>query len=727
MKKKKTSLCIVLFVAFVLLLLITGVCTGILCAYLSDVNLNEDALKRKTTLEVVNRDGQVINKSYEYVDIDSLPTILLDAFIAVEDKRFYEHNGLDYKRIIGAGLYDIKHRTLSQGASTITCQLVKNTQLTNEKTFERKVKEAKLALNLEKKYSKNEIIEMYLNAIYFGNGIYGIANACDFFFGKEPRDLSLAQCASLSAIVANPKKYSPTLNAENNVLRRNMVLKLMVEQNRISNEEYQQACSEKLSLTTSSISDNEAYVLQAIYEASNILNLSVNSIKSSGYTIYTYNSNKEQQFLSSNVTDELIARKNNSSLAEYTVMIANPINGEIIAYISNHDYNTMNLKRQPGSTIKPLIYAKAMLDRKLLPASQLLDEKTNFGEYSPSNYNDNYMGYISVRDALCYSSNICAVKTMNIVGVENSINFLNSLGFELGENDKNLALALGGLSKGVTLRTMLSSYGMFANGGNLIEHSFVDKITDDSGKIVYQRKASSQKILDSDTTSYINDCLLATTQKGTAKKLSSFASLAGKTGTVEVKKGNSDCWCIAYNGEYSILSWQGNLSMKEEEMLNATGSYATLVVRNSIENRSYREVPITKEKTAIDKLSLERDKVIRIPSSNTPERFILYDFAEGVSELSPYFEKPSAQFTATLEEDSLMILLTAYKECEYEIRLENITNEYDLQYAIIKEKEGNVSLSFRLCKGIYLLSITPKTHGLTTIRGDTSTKTYYVI
>ncbi len=726
MKKKKRSLTIFIIILFTLLLLSLGVCGGICLAYVKDVSVDESSLKRNGSLVVLNKDGERINKSYEYISINNLPSSLLNAFIAVEDKRFYEHNGLDYKRIVGAALYDIKNKTLSQGASTITCQLVKNTQLNSEKTFERKLKEAKLAIKLEKMYSKEEILEMYLNAIYFGNGIYGIANASDYFFNKMPEELTLAECATIAAIVANPRRYSPVLNQENNLARRDMVLKLMREQNMITEQDYEYAIKEKIRLKTNPVQNSDSYALQAILEASSLLNVSVNELKGLNYTIYTYNSTEEQNYLSANVTKDLIATKKDGTIADHSVMIADPISGEILAYISNHDYNTSTLKRNIGSTIKPFIYAKAMQDKTILPASQLKDEITTFGDYTPSNYNDFYRGYISVRDALCYSSNVCAVKTMNMVGIQKTVDFLNSLDFDISSDDKSLALALGGMSNGITFKKLIAAYGMFANGGNIIEHAYVDRIIDGNGKTIYQRKTIERKILDDNTTSYINDCLLSTTSYGTAKKLNSFASLAAKTGTVEAKNGNSDCWCVAYNSERSILSWQGNLSMKQDEMLEATGSYATLVVRNAIKNDGYSKPPINCQKIAIDKLSLERDHIVRLPSLNTPDRYIIFDYADGVRERSPYFENPLTQFQTEIESNSLELTLSAYRECEYEIILENISLEYDLQYTVIKEKEGDTSISFRLDKGIYLLSVTPIACGVTKIYGDTSTKLFYV-
>lgn len=726
MKKKKRPFAIVMFIIFIILLLTLGVCAGICLAYVKEVSLDESSLKREGSLTVLNSDGERINKSYEYISINRLPEQLLNAFIAVEDKRFYDHNGLDYKRIVGAALYDIKNKTLSQGASTITCQLVKNTQLNSEKTLERKLKEAKLAIELEKQHTKEEIIEMYLNAIYFGNGMYGIANASDYFFDKDPQELTLSQCASLAAIVANPKKFSPALNPQNNRTRRDMVLKLMLEQNLISEDDYNTSILETNALTPNKETISDSYTLQAIYEASKLLDINVNDLKASNYTIYTYNSKDEQQYLSSNVTNELIAKKKDGTLADYSVMIANPISGEIIAYISNHDYNTSTLKRNIGSTIKPFIYAKAMVDKKLLPASQLNDESTVFGDYTPSNYNDYYRGYISVRDALSYSSNVCAVKAMNIVGVDKTVDFLNSLNFNISNDDRNLSLALGGMSKGIGFNNLIAAYGIFANGGSLIDHAYVDRIVDGNGKTLYQRKENKGKVLDETTVSYINDCLLSTTSYGTAKKLNAFASLAAKTGTVESVNGNSDCWCVAYNGERTILSWQGNLSMKKDEMLTASGSCATLVVRHAIKNKEYDNVPITCRKIAIDKLSLERDHIIRIPSLNTPDRYIIYDFAEGIRERSPYFESPLSNFQAEVVNNSLELTLSALRECEYEIMLENITLEYDLQYAIIKEKEGEQSISFQLNRGIYLLSVTPIACGVNRKYGDTSTKLFYV-
>ncbi len=305
----------------------------------ADATLSEDKLsdKYRDVMVIDIFDNEISGNGEAYVEYNDLPAGLINAFVAVEDKRFFRHGGLDYARIIGATGSNIKSRTFSEGASTITCQLIKNTHLSSDKTFTRKLKEAKLALEVERKYSKEDIITMYLNAIYFGNSIYGVGRAARAFFDKDVKSLSLEESASLAAVVANPSKYSPIINYESNKSRRNVVLRLMFEQGYIDRTTYDTSCAKDIFITgNTKAHPGQSYKQNAIYEASRLLNVGELNIRDSGAVIYTYMNPSKQDILHSALTnsDLLIANKQ-GALPDAAGILADNISGGISAYYSS--------------------------------------------------------------------------------------------------------------------------------------------------------------------------------------------------------------------------------------------------------------------------------------------------------------------------------------------------------------------------------------------------------
>ena len=513
-----------------------------LLIFSSTIKIDEEKLKvADFDIKIYDENENLISLSKSYTKLEDMPDHLKQAFIATEDKRFYSHNGLDYVRIAGAVVHDLKSHSLEQGASTISCQLIKNTHLSNEKTFNRKLKEAILATKLEKVYSKDDILEMYLNVIYFGAGIYGVSNASFMFFGKQPKDLTLSECASLASVVVNPKNYSPILNIQNNNKRKNTVLSLMKDQGYISQEEYEKEKDVEIVTNTPSSVKFSDYTSLVLREASDILGCPELDIKRNGYQIYTYMNAEQQQKSQNSLQDE----ETSASL-----MIADPNNFSITAYASNHPYSPFTMKRNAGSIIKPFVYASAYENKLIFPATLIEDTPTDFGNYRPRNFGDNYRGKISIREAISHSSNVCAVKVLQTVGFPRALNTFNSFGFKTSQKDENYSLALGVLSEGVTIKQVTQAYSVFANGGSFQNISTIKMIKDSNGRIVYLRQSNPEKIISSDAVSMVNDCLMNCAQVGTAKKLSRFTGLCAKTGTFEVGEKNSDAWCVAYSNDY---------------------------------------------------------------------------------------------------------------------------------------------------------------------------------
>ncbi|MDR3293002.1 MAG: transglycosylase domain-containing protein, partial [Clostridiales bacterium] len=383
-----------------------------------------------------------------YVRFEDIPDVLVRAFIAVEDKRFFRHNGIDPLRILGALKNDIASHSLKEGASTIDQQLVKNSHLNAEKSIARKLKEVKLALSLDRKYKKEEILEIYLNSLYFGNGIYGVKSAARIFFDKELSALSPSECAAIAGVVKNPSGYSPLKNPKSSLSRRNLVLSLMRAEGYLSDEQTAAAQSEILRVTDKKQEETvfSSYAEAALDEAAGILHLSVKELLTSGCKIYTYYDEEKQRLLIDSVSDGSFNLKNeNGKAPDAMSILADNHDGGINAfYVNGYIDNLNDFRRQPGSVIKPiLVYAPAFRARLYSPASPVNDVKKSFGGgYSPSNFKDRYEGWTTVKSAVKNSSNVVAVEVLERLGVLKAKEFADELKLALTEEDK-LNIALG--------------------------------------------------------------------------------------------------------------------------------------------------------------------------------------------------------------------------------------------------------------------------------------------
>ena len=515
-----------------------------------------DVYPDESKLETINpvcliydADGHIVtnSKSTSFEHEENIPDKLKYAFIAIEDKRFYSHNGIDPKAILRAVKNNVKNGGIKEGASTITQQLVKNVYLSGEKTLNRKLKEIKLASIIEKKYTKDEILELYLNKIYFGEGAYGIKKAAEIYFGKECKNLTLEECATLAAIVKAPTFYDPFIHPDTCLDRRNLVLKEMLKQKEISETEYSAAKSKPITLTEKIRDDTKNFTDEIIAEALKIIK-SDSASDLSGYKIYCGISSDYQSVIPApTLPDEV---------KDYSVLITENISGQIVGYRST----TGMIKRVPASAAKPwLVYAPAIEENLISEATKILDEKTDFGGYSPSNANKTYAGYVNVKDALSKSLNIPTVKIANALGMDKIKNYAEKLEIEFTNND--LSVALGNLTGGVTLSELSSAYSPFTCDGQYKRSQFISKIISPSGKTIYDRdneKVPTQ-VFSPGTCYIINDILRETARNGTAKKLASLPfAVYAKTGTNGTSSGNSDAYCIAYTQDYTVSVWLGN-------------------------------------------------------------------------------------------------------------------------------------------------------------------------
>ncbi len=505
------------------------------------------------------------------VSLEEIPQHVRNAFLAVEDVRFYSHSGIDIKRIFGALLADLRSGSLEQGASTITQQLIKLSHLTSEKTLERKVQEAILALELEAQYSKDEILEMYLNYVYFGGGAYGIESAAWRYFGIHASELTVAQGALLAGIVKSPSNYAPHLDPEASVKRRDLVLSLMAENGFLTEEKAQEAMAEPLVLNEQADTgyDHGYYVDAALDEACELLDLDREGLYSGGYRVYTYLDTELQELCEALFEDPSLFPEDaaDGEPVQAALTVIDPESFGVTALLGGRSYDVQrgfnratDMRRQPGSTIKPvLVYAPAIDRFGYTAASVMLDEPTDFGGYQPQNYGNKYYGLVTLREAMLRSLNVPAVKLLSNIGVRTGKTFAERLGISFDPADNSLSLALGGFTYGVSPLSLCGAYASFAAGGLYESPCFVQKITDSQGVVLYERTPNPQRVMDERTAFLLTSMMQSCVTSGTGRRLNTGIPLAGKTGTTGMTAGtgNKDIWTAAYNPDYCAVVWMG--------------------------------------------------------------------------------------------------------------------------------------------------------------------------
>lgn len=623
MKTLKKLLLAFLFLFLSLLL----VAMGYYFLVTKDVTLDEEKLLLpEVQLCAYDHRGERIATGFgfstrETVDVDELSPHTKNAFVCLEDKRFFSHDGFDYRRIVKAALNNLKASSFKEGASTISQQLIKNTHLSLEKTFSRKLKEVKLTIELERKYSKNEILCMYLNTVYFGHSCYGVQSAARFYFDKPAAELSVAEAAALAGLLRAPNHYSPFKNPEKCLSRRAVVLRLMQEQGAITPAEYERAQQEPLPTPTQRAGDGHAYLRFAVEELEEIL--SRREILPSGkIELYTYADLDLQKMA------ERLASEVNCDAA--IALLDNETRGFKVFYSTLRE-----LRRPPASTVKPLaVYAPAFELGVLSPATLLLDEPINYAGYTPKNYDEKYRGYVSARDALKDSLNIPAVKTLDAVGVKTASAYLTKLNLAAEEGDETLALALGGMKKGFTLSNLVSAYSVFPCDGKYQSGAFLRKIVV-NGHTVYERKEESRAVFTPETAYLITDVLQTAVKSGTAKKLRSLPfPIAAKTGTAGTQKGNTDAYVLSYTPCDTVGVWLGKA---DNSPIPYTGGgepceIAAKLHEQVVKLRGYAaefERPYRVKEVLLDGYAYQRDKTLLRADPAAPAEYTFKElFAE---------------------------------------------------------------------------------------------------
>lgn len=547
--------------------------------------------------KILDREGKTVlfnvhgEEKRTIIPFDQMPEYLKGAVITAEDANFYNHRGLDIKGVMRAIFVNIKERGLSQGGSTITQQLVKNSLLGRQKTFSRKFKEVILALQIEQKFEKNQILWMYLNQVPFGSNIFGIEEASQGYFGKPASELTLNESIILASILKAPSYFSPYGSHKDEMLeRKNLILDKMLELEFINEEELNQAKSEELKLASPTNGGILAPHFVMMVREYLVEKYGEDLIQNGGLKVYTTLDWKMQQ-KAEEIIEKYANRNEELFLAGNDALVAiNPKTGEILALVGSRNYfdiekegnfNVITAFRQPGSAFKPVVYSAA-LDKGLTDRTIIFDAKTEFNSYCPpegnqgkdqyglecyhpQNSDEKHRGPVTLRQALGSSLNIPSVKILYLAGINESLQRAKEMGINFLGNTKDfgLSLVLGGGD--VRPLDLVSAYGIFANDGIYNQPNFILKVEDSEGKIIEEFEPNPQKKITVETARTINDILSDNSARALLFGLNSLLNIpnrpvAVKTGTTQKFR---DAWTIGYTPSLVVGVWVGNNDNKE--------------------------------------------------------------------------------------------------------------------------------------------------------------------
>lgn len=570
-KNGVSKLTIIILIVFVVM--ITGAGLGFLTASIHTMPSLKDEIRPSASSQIYDINGKLITTIHSEenrlpVSINKIPINLQNAFVAAEDARFYQHIGIDPRGILRAVWSNITGGGVSEGGSTITQQLAKNALLSQERTLKRKIQEAMLALQIERQYTKSEILELYLNQIYFGQGAYGVQSAAMVYFGKNVEDLSLEECAMLAGIPKSPNYYSPLNNLKAAMERQGTVLDQMVKYEFITSSTATKAHNTKLKLVSHPAqSDNKTttasyfidYVTQHLIDK-----YGADAVYKDGLKIYTSLDLTMQEAAEKAMEQLPDGRTDSNGLKQPqgALVAIDPHTGQIRAMVGGRGTDQFNrailAERQPGSAFKPFVYLAA-IESGMTPSSTVDDAPISFGSWSPMNYDNRFRGQVTLRTALENSLNVPTVKIANQVGVDKPLYYAQQMGISTlvlqgATNDRNLAMSLGGLTRGVTPLEIASAYGVFANQGIHVEPTAIVKVVDRNGKILEQYTPHEKAVVNERSAYILTDMLRGVMTNGTGTGANIGRPAAGKTGTTNDYK---DAWFVGFTPDLVASVWIG--------------------------------------------------------------------------------------------------------------------------------------------------------------------------
>lgn len=574
-------------------IILAGVIGGAVFAYIrtaSPLTSTQLVIKNQTTHVYDSEGNEILSlqgaENREMVDISDIPENLKDAFISIEDQRFREHPGIDFKRLGSAAINFVFLKGDSHGGSTITQQVVKNVTGEDKRSIKRKVQEAWRAIVLEQNITKEQILEIYMNLIYMGENCYGVQSASKTYFDKDVQDLTLAECASLAGITNLPGKYDPftTKGRENNIARQKIILSKMLELEHITQQEYDEAISQELVFAESKRNEKVAstqpyFVDQVILDVKRDLmatgyteDMAIKTIYNNGLRIYTtMDSNIQQAMDQAFLNEEYFTKINTktSQSPQAAMVIIDPKTGQLKAMYGGAGVKigipfnrATSLEKQPGSSIKPIaVYGPAINEGIITPAT-IIDDSPSYlngldkGLY-PKNSGGTYSGLTNIRDGIASSINVVAAKVwLNYLGPDLSLEYLNRVNINR-ENERNLAIAMGGLEKGVSPLQMAAAYVPFVNKGIYYEPSTYTKVEDANNNILLEKKPEFNIVYEESTASIMVNIMRDVVTRGTGticKIQDGQMPSAGKTGTTD---NNTNKWFVGYTPYYVGATWYG--------------------------------------------------------------------------------------------------------------------------------------------------------------------------
>lgn len=547
----------------------------------------ENALERPTTIydKDGDRAGYLYSQKGTWVSLDKISPNVADAVLSTEDRNFYHEYGFSIKGMARALLLNLKNRIMGSsdiagGGSTLTQQLVKNAFLSQEQTISRKAKEIFIAMQVENTYSKKQILAMYLNNAYFGNGVWGIEDASEKYFGVHASQLTVPQAATIAGMLKNPNGYNPKDHPAESRQRRNVVLTLMKDNGKLTHEQMK-SYQDSPMITSDNYQYDSGYRYPYFFdavidEAIKKYGLSEEDIMNRGYKIYTTLDQNYQSTMQTDFADSSLFPydADDGTRAQGASITIDPKTGGVTALVGGRNdshvfrgYNrATQLVRSPGSTIKPLaVYAPA-LQHGYHYDSMVEDKYQAYGsnKYSPKNATGTYQVKIMLYQALAESKNTTAVWLLNKIGVSEGYRSAEKFGLKLSDSDKNLSLALGGLKKGVSPMTMASAYSAFANEGVKYDAHFIRRIVDASGKtIVDEEDADSTRVVSEKIANEMTSMMIDVYKNGTGTSAKPYGyTIAGKTGStqgngVDPTAADTDRWYIGYTPDVVLATWVG--------------------------------------------------------------------------------------------------------------------------------------------------------------------------
>ena len=587
---------LVLFVGFNALL---GTGIGLILAFqneLPSLAPLEDYTAEEWTLptRIYSRDGEIIASFYreqrELVDISELPPELIKAVVAIEDNRFFQHNGIDFWGITRAGIQNLKAGRIVEGGSTITQQLAKVLFLTPRQTFKRKLKEALMAVQIERTYTKREILGRYFNKIYFGSGAHGVEAASQIYFDKSARNLNIAEAALLAGLPRAPSSYSPLNNPERAQNRHRVVLNLLARRNVITPEEARQMHEnfwedfEKKHHGKDETEQEDIrkapyfvehirrellsrYGSEMVYrgglKVKTTVDMDYQNILDEKIYDYLLELNIDKDNLPDTATE--IPEENDLSLIEGSAVVRDSRSGEILAMVGGHRWHSNNqlnratqTRRQPGSAFKPVLYAAA-LEEGYTPSSKLQDRpliyNTPQGQWTPRNFSRRFYGEVTLRQALIESMNVATVYLMEQLGAQPMLKMARTLGIDqpLGSH---MAIALGGLNRGLSVVELSTVYNVFANQGRINEPIYIQEIRNREGNLLERNFPHNREVLNPQISYLVTSILQDVVEEGTGRRIGRALNipLAGKTGTTNRFR---DAWFVGYTPDLVFGSWFG--------------------------------------------------------------------------------------------------------------------------------------------------------------------------